>query len=119
MDWLHEDLNKLSGKSPLKEARTENMSPADRAWEKFKKSNESLIQTLFYGQQRSTVCCCKCTKESETYEAFSDLSLPLLSSSNMCSLKDCMQLYLNRETISGWNCPSCKDKRDAIKKFDI
>lgn len=30
-----------------------------------------------------------------------------------------MKLYLNGEKISGWNCPSCKEKRDAIKKFDI
>ena len=63
------------------------MSPAEQAWDKFKRSGESIIRTLFYGQQRSTVRCCKCTEESVTYEAFSDLSLPLPSSGTKCSLK--------------------------------
>ncbi|PNF28268.1 hypothetical protein B7P43_G06644 [Cryptotermes secundus] len=119
MDWLHEDLNKRSRKSPLKETSNDNLSPADQAWEKFRRCNESLIRSLFYGQQKSTVRCCKCSEESVTFEAFSDLSLPLPSSSNKCSLVECMKLYLNGEKISGWNCPCCKEKRDAIKKFDI
>ncbi|VVC94749.1 unnamed protein product [Leptidea sinapis] len=34
-------------------------------------------------------------------------------------LKDCLKLYLNGETIPGWNCPNCKEKRDAVKKLDI
>ncbi|XP_069679100.1 ubiquitin carboxyl-terminal hydrolase 8 isoform X2 [Periplaneta americana] len=119
MDWLHEDLSKQTRNSPLKEASNENMSPADRAWEKFQRSNESLIRTLFYGQQKSSVRCCKCGEESVTFEAFSDLSLPIPISSNKCSLAECMKLYLNGERISGWNCPSCKEKREAIKKFDI
>ncbi|XP_021934283.1 ubiquitin carboxyl-terminal hydrolase 8 isoform X2 [Zootermopsis nevadensis] len=119
MDWLHEDLNKRSRKSPLKETSNDNLSPADQAWDKFRRCNVSLIRNLFYGQQKSTVRCCKCSEESETYEAFSDLSLPLPSSSNKCSLNECIKLYLYGEKISGWNCPSCKEKRDAIKKFDI
>ncbi|PSN37265.1 hypothetical protein C0J52_17324 [Blattella germanica] len=119
MDWLHEDLNKAPGESPSKESSIDNDTPADIAWKKFQGSNHSLIRSLFYGQQKSTVRCCECGKESVTYEAFSDLSLPLPSSSNKCTVKDCIQLYLNGERISGWNCPSCKDKRDAIKKFDI
>jgi ubiquitin carboxyl-terminal hydrolase 8 len=119
MDWLHEDLNKRSRKLPLRETSNENLSQADQAWNKFRRCNESLIRSLFYGQQRSTVRCCKCCEESVTYEAFSDLSLPLPSSSNKCSLYECLKLYLNGEKISGWNCPSCKEKRDAIKKFDI
>lgn len=75
-----------SRKSPLKETSNDNLSPADQAWDKFQRSNESLIRSLFYGQQKSTVRCCKCSEESVTYEAFSDLSLPLPSSSNKCSL---------------------------------
>lgn len=119
MDWLHEDLNKRSRKLPLRETSNENLSQADQAWNKFRRCSESLIRSLFSGQQRSTVRCCKCHEESVTYEAFSDLSLPLPSSSNKCSLDECLKLYLNCEKISGWNCPSCKEKRDAIKKFDI
>lgn len=75
-----------SRKSPLKETSNDNLSPADQAWEKFRRCDESLIRSLFYGQQKSTVRCCKCSEESVTFEAFSDLSLPLPSSSNKCSL---------------------------------
>jgi ubiquitin C-terminal hydrolase len=75
-----------SRKSPLKEISNDNLSPADQAWEKFRRCNESLIRSLLYGQQKSTVRCCKCGEESVTFEAFSDLSLPLPSSSNKCSL---------------------------------
>jgi hypothetical protein len=75
-----------SRKSPLKEISNNNLSPAEKAWDKFQTSNQSLIRSLFYGQQKSTVRCCKCREESVTYEAFSDLSLPLPSATNKCSL---------------------------------
>jgi ubiquitin carboxyl-terminal hydrolase 8 len=120
LDLLHEDLKKNSRMSLLRETSNDNLSPADQAWENFQRCNKSIIQSLFYGQQKSTVCCCKCGQESVTFQAFSDLSLPLPnSSSNEYSLAECMMLYLNAEEISGWNCPSCKEEGDAIKKFDI
>jgi ubiquitin carboxyl-terminal hydrolase 8 len=119
MDLLHEDLNTSSRKSPLRETSNDDLSPADQAWEKFLRCNESIIQILFYGQQKSTVRCCKCGEESVIFEAFSDLSLSLPSCRKKCSLDECMELYLNGENISGWNCPSCMKKGDAIKKFDI
>jgi len=28
-------------------------------------------------------------------------------------------MYFNGESIRGWNCPRCKQKRDAVKKLDI
>jgi ubiquitin carboxyl-terminal hydrolase 8 len=119
MDLLHEDLKRNSRKPPLRETNNDNMWPVHHAWENFQWCNQSIIQSLFYGQQKSTVRCCKCGEKSVTYEAFSDLSLPLPSSSNKCSLAECIKLYLSGEKISGWNCPSCKDEGDAIKKFDI
>lgn len=30
-----------------------------------------------------------------------------------------MNMYFHGERISGWNCPGCKQKRDAVKKLDI
>lgn len=83
----------MSRKLPLSETSNENLSAADQAWNKFQRCNESLIQSLFYGQQRSTVSCLKCCEESVTYEAFSDLSLPLPSSSNKCLLSVSFKLF--------------------------
>nr|CAD7411451.1 unnamed protein product [Timema cristinae] len=107
-----------SGASPIKDPSISE-NPEDAAWNKFRSINESLILTLFFGQQKSTVRCCKCNEKSVTYEPFSNLSLPLPTNSNRCTLHDCVRLYLREETLTGWNCPSCKEARDAHKKFDI
>ncbi|XP_067012393.2 ubiquitin carboxyl-terminal hydrolase 8 [Anabrus simplex] len=117
MDWLHEDL-KQENNMPKREV-IHDQSEWERQWQKFYQDNTSVVVALFYGQQKSTVCCLKCHEESVTFETFSNLTLPLPSDANRCSLEDCVQLYLQGERISGWKCPSCKEPRDAVKKFDI
>ncbi|XP_050679288.1 ubiquitin carboxyl-terminal hydrolase 8 isoform X2 [Leptidea sinapis] len=114
MDWLHLDLQ-FTMKPPLKE----NFEPSERAWHEYTKSKESLILRLFYGQIKSTVRCTVCGTHSATYDSFSNLSLELPPHAGRCALDDCLKLYLNGETIPGWNCPNCKEKRDAVKKLDI
>ncbi|XP_063382733.1 ubiquitin carboxyl-terminal hydrolase 8 isoform X6 [Cydia fagiglandana] len=114
MDWLHLDLQ-FSSKPQIKDS----LPPSEKAWHEFTKSKESFILRLFYGQIRSTVKCTVCGKQSVTYESFSNLSLELPANANRCTLSDCLKLYLNGETIPGWNCPGCKEKRDAVKKLDI
>nr|XP_037868069.1 ubiquitin carboxyl-terminal hydrolase 8 isoform X3 [Bombyx mori] len=115
MDWLHLDLQFRADAPPHKDS----LAPSEKAWYEYTKSKESLILRLFYGQIKSTVRCTVCSKQSVTYESFSNLSLELPANANRCSLSDCLKLYLSGETIPGWNCPNCKDKRDAVKKLDI
>lgn len=115
MDWLHLDLQFAINLPPHKDS----LPPSEKAWHEYTKSKESLILRLFYGQIKSTVKCTVCGKQSVTYESFSNLSLELPANANRCTLSDCLRLYLNGETIPGWNCPSCKEKRDAVKKLDI
>lgn len=117
MDWLHEDLKKLKDDSHINENQS-GMTDARKHFIEFKRKNKSFIVDLFYGQQKSTVRCLRCHKESVTYETFSNLTLPL-PNNNTCTLDDCLKLYLAGERITGWTCPSCKEKRDAMKKFDI
>ncbi|KAG8229017.1 hypothetical protein J437_LFUL007571 [Ladona fulva] len=127
MDWLHEDLNRAGQGSIQKasynsEGSNQNASGLEgavKAWKEFCSKNESLVLQLFYGQQASTVRCLKCGEESVTYEPFSNLSLPIPPNATRCTLSDCMSLYLKGEVINGWNCPRCKEPRDAVKKFDI
>lgn len=57
--------------------------------------------------------------ESSTYESFSNLSLELPSGTNLCELKDCLDLYFDGERINDWDCPRCKGKREAVKKLII
>ncbi|XP_053615407.1 ubiquitin carboxyl-terminal hydrolase 8 isoform X2 [Plodia interpunctella] len=115
MDWLHLDLQFTLNVPPNKDS----LPASEKAWLEYTKSKESLILQLFYGQIKSTVRCTTCGKQSVTYESFSNLSLELPANANRCSLSDCLKLYLNGETIPGWNCPNCKEKRDAVKKLDI
>ncbi|CAB3233030.1 unnamed protein product, partial [Arctia plantaginis] len=115
MDWLHLDLQFTINMPPHKDS----LPPSEKAWHEYTKSKESLILRLFYGQIKSTVKCTVCGKQSVTYESFSNLSLELPANANRCTLSDCLKLYLNGETIPGWNCPNCKEKRDAVKKLDI
>ncbi|CAK1594200.1 unnamed protein product [Parnassius mnemosyne] len=114
MDWLHLDLQ-FSIKPPQKES----LGAAERAWHEYTRCKESLVLRLFYGQMRSTVRCVRCGERSATYDSFSNLSLELPAAAARCTLQDCLNLYLNGETIPGWNCPKCKEKRDAVKKLDI
>lgn len=74
---------------------------------------------LFYGQIKSTVKCKTCMSESATYEGFSNLSLELPEHNSKCDIQDCLKMYFYGEEISGWNCPTCKQKRSAVKKLDI
>ncbi|XP_037302918.1 ubiquitin carboxyl-terminal hydrolase 8 isoform X1 [Manduca sexta] len=115
MDWLHLDLQFTITVPPHKDS----LPASEKAWYEYTKSKESLILRLFYGQIKSTVRCTVCGKQSVTYESFSNLSLELPANANRCTLSDCLKLYLNGEPIPGWNCPNCKEKRDAVKKLDI
>ncbi|CAH2053994.1 unnamed protein product, partial [Iphiclides podalirius] len=114
MDWLHLDLQ-----FTIKPPQKETLPAADRAWHEYTRCKESLVLRLFYGQIRSTVRCLRCSERSATYDSFSNLSLELPANASRCTLQDCLRLYLNGETIPGWNCPKCKEKRDAVKKLDI
>uniref|UniRef100_A0A2H8TIC7 Ubiquitin carboxyl-terminal hydrolase n=1 Tax=Melanaphis sacchari TaxID=742174 RepID=A0A2H8TIC7_9HEMI len=116
LDWLHDDLNQPEDNRIILGASKET---GEEDWGHWTKANNSIIQQLFYGQQKSTVSCDTCFEKSITFEPFSSLSLPLPSEGNKCTLSDCLQLYLNGESICGWHCPRCKRSRDATKKLDI
>lgn len=100
---------------------TMDLLPAsEKAWLEYTKAKESFILRLFYGQIKSTVKCTKCSKESATYDTFSNLSLELPPNNiDKCHINDCFNMYFHGEKVYGWNCPHCKEPREAIKKLDI
>ncbi|KAL0269128.1 UNVERIFIED_CONTAM: hypothetical protein PYX00_006961 [Menopon gallinae] len=115
MDWLHGDLNQLFNPPVVNK---KGMNEAEKAWLDFKRKNESLISTLFYGIQRSTVSCLECGESSVTYEPFSNLSL-IIPDLESCTIVECLKLYMKSERISGWKCPKCQECREAEKKTDV
>ena len=114
VDWLHEELNEVSIfsficesissdanycvlkmlfqqriKEPLKEQNNYGIpdeKAAKMAWDDYVKSNQSIIVSVFGGQQRSSLKCMECGQESVTFEPFFNLSLPIPESAVECDL---------------------------------
>ncbi|XP_054713853.1 ubiquitin carboxyl-terminal hydrolase 8-like [Uloborus diversus] len=118
MEKLHADLNKkYMRSSPKLEASTVD---ENTFWQHHKSYNCSKISDVFEGLLKSTLTCLSCRKTSDSFEVFSCLSLPIMTS--RCTLKDCVQHFLKSEKISGeaaWDCPRCKQKKEAEKRLRI
>jgi ubiquitin carboxyl-terminal hydrolase 8 len=131
LDGLHEDLNYSGDKDRLKELteaeerRREDMSvrvASTIEWERYLKSDFSLIVDIMQGQYQSKLTCLTCGQTSTTYNAFSTLSLPIPLSSSRASLYDCFDLFTADEVLEGddaWFCSNCKTHRHAAKKLRI
>lgn len=133
LDGLHEDLNSNGNKERLKElttaeeARREHMSvrvASTIEWERYLKSDFSLIVDTCQGQYQSKLRCLTCGHSSTTYNAFSFLSLPipLNKRGGPVSIIDCFNLFTAEEILDGddaWFCPKCKKPRRTSKRLCI
>ncbi|KAF0314545.1 Ubiquitin carboxyl-terminal hydrolase 8 [Amphibalanus amphitrite] len=81
--------------------------------------NQSPISNLFGGQYKSTLRCVSCGSQSVKFEEFSHLSVPMPARASQCSLHECIQLFVEGDTISGWTCPECQSSDGATKRLDI
>ena len=71
LDRLHEDLkSEYSGESEI------DCADGD-GWEKYCRKENSLVRKLMHGQLKSTVKCSCCSFESETFDPFCFLNLPI------------------------------------------
>lgn len=88
-------------------------------WKKHLEMNKSVISDLFEGIFMSTLTCTFCKGQSNTFEVFNCLSLPIPSETR-CHVRDCLSHFSNPERIeAAWECPRCKQKREADKKIVI
>ena len=71
LDRLHEDL-----KTSIAETDDITADNSDK-WEMYCKKENSIVRELFHGQLRSTVKCSNCSFESETFDPFCFLNLPI------------------------------------------
>jgi ubiquitin carboxyl-terminal hydrolase 8 len=123
LDGIHEDLNRIK-KRPYIEDRdcdgSNDEQDAIEAWKNYLRRNKSLVVDIFQGQLKSELQCLTCSHKNIRFEPFMYLSLPI--SSTCRSLKDCLELYLAEEKLTGdnqWYCAKCKKHRDASKKTDL
>lgn len=102
------------------QSTTVKLPASEKAWLEYTKAKESFILRLFYGQIKSTLKCTGCSKESATYETFSNLSLELPHNHiDKCHINDCFNLFFHGEIVKDVQCDYCRQPRDAIKKLDI
>lgn len=88
-------------------------------WKRHLEMNKSIISDSFEGIFMSTLTCTFCKGQSNTFEVFNCLSLPIPSDSR-CHIRDCLSHFSNPERIeAAWECPRCKVKREADKKIVI
>ncbi|GFR02504.1 ubiquitin carboxyl-terminal hydrolase 8 [Trichonephila clavata] len=117
MEKLHADLNKRANRLIPK---LESCNDENTFWKHHKNFNSSKISDMFEGLLKSTLMCMTCRTTSDSYEVFSCLSLPIMSS--RCTLADCFLHFLKSEKISGeaaWDCPKCKTKKEAEKRLRL
>jgi ubiquitin carboxyl-terminal hydrolase 8 len=131
LDGLHEDLNSNGDKERLKELteseerRREGMSvrvASTIEWERYLKSDYSLIVDTCQGQYQSRLRCLTCNFTSTIYSVFSFLSLPIPLKRDVVTLHDCFDLFTAEEILDGddaWHCPHCKQPRRSSKRLQI
>ena len=80
VDTLHEDLNRVVEK-PYTEVSDSDYRPdsivSQEHWKAFTDRNRSVIVDLMYGQLKSRLRCKVCDNESNTFDPFLALSLPI------------------------------------------
>jgi ubiquitin carboxyl-terminal hydrolase 8 len=129
LDGIHEDLNRIKTKPYIEDKDcdgTNDEADAVLAWQNYLKRDKSPIVDIFQGQLRSELRCQTCRHGNVRFEPFMYLSLPIVNadsgSNKKTTLSDCLQAYLQEETLTGdnqWYCSKCQTHVDATKKTDL
>lgn len=120
LDGIHEDLNRIQKKPYIEDKDcdgTNDEEDAVVAWQNYLKRDKSPIVDIFQGQLRSELCCTICKHRNIRFEPFMYLSLPIPSKAK--TVDDCLDAYLEKETLTGtnqWYCSKCKAHVDATKR---
>ena len=130
MDYLHEDLNINSNRSPLKalneaEERRREALPIQIAsrleWDRRTHNNHSQISSRFSVQYASRLKCLTCNTTSTSYGT--EYCIPLeIPAKGRIDIYECLKNYTKEERFekeNNWRCPSCKKIRESTRKITI
>ncbi|KAH0559164.1 hypothetical protein GP486_004302 [Trichoglossum hirsutum] len=130
MDYLHEDLNTNSNRSPLKalneaEERRRESLPIQIAsrveWDRRTHNNLSQISSRFSVQYASRLQCLTCNTTSTSYGT--EYCIPLeIPAKGRIDIYECLKNYTKEERFekeNNWRCPSCKKIRESTRKITI
>jgi ubiquitin carboxyl-terminal hydrolase 2/21 len=150
---LHDDCNRISIQPAYEEIKDgdndSTLVKSNRWWRNYCERNDSIVTDCFAGQLQSTLVCQTCMNESEAFDPFMDLSLPIPKSSTptsggggvfsrlspfstpppsssaataKCSIADCFAEFVREEMLSGNEqvyCRICKSHRNQTKKLRV
>ncbi|ODV87975.1 hypothetical protein CANARDRAFT_26145 [[Candida] arabinofermentans NRRL YB-2248] len=131
LDSLHEDLNENGNHPKLAELTKEEEAQRELLpirvastieWERYLKTNFSVIVDIFQGQMLSQLKCLTCGTTSTTYNAFSTISLPIPVNTTQTTLSACFDEFVKPELLTGddaWTCPKCQKKQRSLKLLKI
>ncbi|TKR77391.1 hypothetical protein L596_018374 [Steinernema carpocapsae] len=80
LDFLHEDLNKITEKKYVELRDSDGRDDAevsDEAWNVYLSREHSIVTDLFAGQLRSKLKCSECASTSSRFDPFTCLQLPI------------------------------------------
>ncbi|KAK2142358.1 hypothetical protein LSH36_965g00004 [Paralvinella palmiformis] len=128
LEGLHEDVNLVQEKKKRvidDSNEVESISASEKAklcWNNYLDHDNSIIVELFVGQLRSALTCTDCDYQSNTFDPFWDLSLPIPKNKNPVALIDCFNLFTQEEFLDGEErptCARCKKRQRCKKRFYI
>jgi len=75
INTIHDELNLVHAQRYRQKNKLSDLN--HRAWLEYIDANQSIITSIFSAQLHSTLCCNQCKKESQTFEPYLFLSLPI------------------------------------------
>lgn len=128
LEGLHEDVNRVREKKKRlvdDSNEVETISASEKAklcWNNYLDHDNSIIVELFVGQLRSALTCTVCDYQSNTFDPFWDLSLPIPKNKNPVTLLHCFDHFTQEEYLDGDErptCARCKKRQRCRKQFSI
>ena len=111
LESIQEELN-----SDQKIMFSENDSMKQK-WIKYRKVNNSFVDSIFTGFMRSMVECSKCHNKSLAYDPFIDLSISINKNK---SLDKCLKQFFESENMDcEYQCEKCKNKTKVNIIFNL
>lgn len=125
LDLLHIGLSykpEIDFNGITKNKKDEMAIDSIKSWKKSFEKEYSFIVEQYYGQYLSKLKCTNCNYESNTFQAFNILDIPILKNKSNLNLDILMMEYTEPHTLDNenmWKCEKCKKQCNAIKSNKV
>jgi ubiquitin C-terminal hydrolase len=109
LDTLHTALSyeiQVDIQGVVENEKDKLMKESIETWKLNYSKNYSFLVDLFHGMTKSTIQCTSCNNESNIFEPYTCLSLPISGN----NINECMDSFFkNSEIVNSWVCEKCKN----------